>query len=318
MPEPSPAPELFIVFNPGSGSQDKQEVRDAIGQALKAAGRKHRFMPIEHGDVRATCREAARLARESGGALICAGGDGTVSAAAQAALAHDCVFGVIAQGTFNMFARDHGLPLDIAEAVRWLLEGEPQPVQVGSVNQQPFLVNASVGLYAKLLADREEVKERFGRKRWVAFLAALKTLLAWRQKLSLDAELDGKIRRIVTASLFICNNRMQLERVGIDAAVVDAVGRGHLAGIVSRPLSTGAKLRLFLHALIGRLRDAPEIDAFTVKSLTVSNRHARRLRVALDGEVRWMELPLRIAVGPRPLRLLMRRLAEAGGQDDVC
>jgi diacylglycerol kinase family enzyme len=178
-------------------------------------------------------------------------------------------------------------------------------------------VNASVGLYAKLLADREEVKERFGRKRWIAFLAALKTLLGWRQKLSLDAELDGEMRRIVTASLFICNNRMQLERVGIDPAVADAVGRGYLAGIVSRPLSTGAKLRLFLHALIGRLGAAPEIDAFTVKSLTVSNRHARRFRVALDGEVRWMELPLRISVAPRPLRLLMRRPAEAGGQDDV-
>lgn len=298
--------ELFIVFNPGSGSHDA-DARSVIEQALAAADRRHRFVPIQGGDVSAACREAARLASKAGGMLVCVGGDGTVSTAAQAAHAQGCAFGVVAQGTFNIFAREHGLPLDTAQAVQCVLQGEVSDVQVGMVNQQLFLVNASVGLYAKLLADREEAKERFGRKRWVALVAALNTLFGWRSRLSLDAELDGDVRRIVTSSLFICNNQLQLERVGIDSRTLEQVGQGRLCGIVSCPLHLLAKLRLVARAIVGRLGSAPEIDAFTLKSLTVASRHARRLRVGLDGEVRWMELPLRITVAPRPLRLVLPR-----------
>jgi diacylglycerol kinase family enzyme len=296
--------ELFIVFNPGSGSQDKADARAIIERTLQGAGRRHRFVPVQRGDVHKACAEAARLAKAHDGAIVAAGGDGTINAAAQAAYTEDCVLGVIAQGTFNMFARDHGLPLDVEEATAAVLDGRPSPVQVGTINQRVFLVNASLGLYPKLLADREEMKERFGRKRWVAILSALKSLFDWRTRLALEIELDGHLTRVVTPGLFVGNNRMQLERIGIAASVSDHVGHGWLAGIASKRLDTWAKLRLAADGLLGRLGDAPEITAVRLKSLTVGNRHARRVRVALDGEVCWMDLPLRIAVAPRPLRLL--------------
>ena len=304
MSEACGKPELFIVFNPGSGSHD-EDARAVVEGALRAAGRVWRFIEVARGDVRASCKEAARLAAERGGVLVCIGGDGTISTGAQAAHAQDCVFAAVAQGTFNIFAREHGLPLNVAEGIQCVLDGEVRQVQVGMVNGQLFLVNASAGLYAKLLADREEAKERYGRKRWVAILAALATLFNWRFRLTLDAQLDGRPHRIVTPSLFICNNRLQLERVGIDPAIFEQVGHGWLCGIVSAPLDTLAKLRLALRAIVGRLGAAPEIDAFNLKSLTVANRHAKRLRVGLDGEVRWMQLPLRIEVAQRPLRLIL-------------
>jgi hypothetical protein len=37
----------------------------------------------------------------------------------------------------------------------------------------------------------------------------------------------------------------------------------------------------------------------------VLNRNARRLKVATDGEVQRMQLPLRFTVAPRPLRLML-------------
>lgn len=302
MPQPR---EYFIVFNPGSGSQDKEEARRAIEEAFRQAGAQYRFVPVEDGEVRAACVEAARLAREAQGVLVVAGGDGTINSAAQAAHGEGCTLGVIAQGTFNMFARDHGLSLDAGEAARALIGADASDVQVGSVNQQLFLVNASLGLYPKILADREDMKQKLGRKRWVALLAALRTLFGWRARLLLEAELDGKPLRTRTPSLFICNNRMQLERIGIPDKVVEAVGTGRLGAIVSRDLDTWAKLRLVVDGLLGRLGDAPEIRSFTLRSLTVSTPHARRLKVAIDGEVRWMELPLRIGVAVKPLRVLL-------------
>ena len=48
-------------------------------------------------------------------------------------------------------------------------------MQVGLVNDRVFLVNASLGLYAKLLEDREAFKAQYGRHRWVAFWSGLLT-----------------------------------------------------------------------------------------------------------------------------------------------
>jgi diacylglycerol kinase family enzyme len=300
-----PDAELFIVMNRGSGHNEKDEVRAAISAEFKAAGRPHRFVPVPPGGIVQACQAAARLAREHGGILVAAGGDGTINCAAQAALAQDCPLGVIAQGTFNLFARQHGLPLEAAEAARALLTARPEPVQVGSVNQRAFLVNASVGLYPKLLADREAAKQKLGRRRWIAMLAALKSLLEWRVHLVLDTELDGQLTRLRTASLFVCNNRLQLQRVGIEDEVVAQVGEGRLAGLLVRGTSGWSKLRMLAAAGLGRLAAEPDIHSFTLRTLTVGARHTRRLKVATDGEVTWMQLPLRITVGPRPLLLML-------------
>lgn len=305
LPAPPAQSELFIVMNPGSGHNEKDGVRDAVEAELKSAGRRYRFVPVAPGQIVQACDQAARLARDSGGILVAAGGDGTISCAAQAALRHDCPLGVIAQGTFNLFARTHGLPLDAAAATRALLDASPEDTQVGQVNDTPFLVNASVGLYPKLLADREVVKQKLGRRRWIAMLAGLVSLFEWRLQLRLDVDLDGKVTQLRTPSLFICNNRLQLDRLGIGPEVLDWLGRGRLVGLMVPVVKIGTKLRLVVRALLGRLGTTQEIESFTLRTLTLTTRNAQKLKVALDGEVQWMTLPLRFRVSPRPLKLML-------------
>ena len=297
--------ELFIVLNLGSGNEAKDEVRKAIESELMQAARPYRFVPVEPGELVQACQRAARLAQEQDGVIVAVGGDGTINSAAQAALGHDCPLGVIAQGTFNLFAREHGLPLDAADATRALLRARPEPVQVGWVNQRVFLVNAAVGLYPKLLADREQAKHRLGRRRWIAMLSGLVSLFEWRLQLALDVELDGRSTRLRTPSLFVCNNRVQLERLGIEEEVLAQLGEGRLAGLVARAMGAGAKLRLIVGAIRGKLGEARDIQSFTLRSLAVTTRHAKRIKVATDGEVQWMQLPLRFTVAPRPLKVML-------------
>jgi diacylglycerol kinase family enzyme len=233
-----------------------------------------------------------------------------MNCAAQAALAHDCGLGLIPQGTFNLFARQLGVPLDAAAATRALLRARPDPVQVGWVNQRVFLVNASVGLYPQLLADREQVKQKLGRRRWIAMMAALKSVLEWRRQLVLDVEMDGHITQLRTASVFLCNNRLQLQRVGIADNVVEQVGEGRLACVLVRPLGPWTKLRMAAAAIFGKLGEERAVDALPLRSLTVGARGARRLKVATDGEVQVMQLPLHFTVAPRPLQVMLPPLEE--------
>ena len=302
---PAALRSFFVVLNPGSGEHEAGEVRGAIARVLQEAGRAVEFVELRGGEVASLCQQAARRAKEAGGALVAVGGDGTLNAAAQAAIANDCPMGVIAQGTFNFFARDHGLPQDAAEGARVLLDAAPQPVQVGLLNERVFLVNASIGLYPQLLEDRETFKQRLGRHRWVAMLAGLKTVLGWRRALTIEVELDGRIEQLRTPTLFAGNNALQLDTVGVPEPLVRELREGRrLVGLVARPHGRWYKLRLMLRGLLGQVGASPEVDSFTFGSLTVAALGARKLKVATDGEALAMQPPLRVAVSPRPLMLL--------------
>lgn len=300
---------FHLLVNPGSGANDAQRTRESIMAVFQEAGRRCESVSLDKpSQVDAACDAAARAAAASGGILVAAGGDGTLNAAARAAWTHGCPLGAIPQGTFNYFGRLHGLPQDAKAAAIALLHATSQPVQVGQVNGRLFLVNASLGLYPQLLQDREAFKAQFGRHRWVAMLSALKTLFEWRHQLQLEIETDdGERLRLRTPTLFVGNNRLQFERLGLPVDVVEQVGEGRLVAIVLKPVGTAALLRLLVRGALGRLGEADELHSFAFRSLVVRPRRTRPVKVAADGEVGRLSPPLRFAVAPRPLLLMLPR-----------
>lgn len=298
---------FVIVINPHSGEHALAETRAKLSAVFAEARREYEFAPSRPGasDVQAVCDWAAHRARERGAVLVAAGGDGTLNAAAQAALAQGCPMGVIPQGTFNYFARTHGIPQVAEAAARALLRATVEPVQVGLANGHLFLVNASLGLYPQLLQDRETFKQQLGRRRWVAMVAALVTLFEWRRQLTLEVEAEGDVVVLRTPTLFVGNNRLQLERTGIAPEVAGRVGQGRLAAIVPRPIGSWAMLGLVLRGALGRLGDAEQVDSVALRSINVRPWGARRVKIATDGEVRWTTAPLRFEVSPQPLLLMM-------------
>ena len=224
--------------------------------------------------------------------------------------------GVLPQGTFNYFSRTHGIPTDTEEATRALLNARVEPVQVGLVNDRVFLVNASLGLYPELLEDREHFKSRFGRNRLVALAAAFVTLLREHRQLRLVIEQGAEVRKVRASTLFVGNNRLQLEQVGIDEH--HGIENGHIAAVMLKPVGTLAMLGLLLRGALGTLGDADHIESFQFQHMTVRPwlpYGIRRVKVAADGEIMWLRTPLDLRVSPRPLYLLMpptAQLAQAG------
>jgi diacylglycerol kinase family enzyme len=301
-----PSAPLFIVFNPGSGHGDADQAQASIRAACAAAGRAVELLVVSplHG-VLARAREAVQRAQAEGGVVVAAGGDGTLNAVAQVVLGSGCVFGVLPQGTFNYFGRAHGIPADLSEALQVLLHEPARPVQVGLVNERVFLVNASLGLYPKLLEDREGWKAQFGRSRWVAIGAGLFTFLRGRRSLRLHIEVEGAAREVRTATVFVGNNALQMEQLGLPLA--DAIDGGRLGAVMLKPVGRLAMAWLLLRGAFGRLGDADQVLTQACTQLTVNRRRAfgpRRLKVATDGEVQRMPLPLRFCVAPEPLWLI--------------
>lgn len=297
---------LFIVLNTGSGSHAEGEVERAIRQRLAAAGRRFVLLPVRDGRrLPATARQAVAQAQAEDGIVVAAGGDGTLNAVSQAVLGSGRPFGILPQGTFNYFGRAFGISQQTDEAVQVLLDAVLKPVAVGLVNDRVFLVNASLGLYPRLLEDREAWKQRFGRSRMVAFWSALVTLSGAHRQLALTLETERGSRALRSPTLVVGNNPLQLEQIGVDET--DQLAQGRLVAMTARELTPLALYGLLLRGLLSRLGDAENVITFGFDSLTVRLRGRRRVKVAMDGEICRLPTPLEFRVAPEPLWLLVPR-----------
>ena len=315
-PPIDPTAPLQFVINAAAGSRDADTKREVIEAALQAGGGRGELLFCSPAALPGEAQKAAARAIANRTAVVAVGGDGTLNTVAQAAHAAGCAMGVVPQGTFNYFARTHGIPVDLAEAVRLLLRSAPAPVQVASINDRVFLVNASLGLYPDLLQDRETYKARFGRSRWVAFVAACATLLRAQRRLRLRIEMGSAVRDVQTLTLFVGNNRLQLQQFGAEPedTLAGTPGHGSMAALMLQPIGTLSMIGLMLHGAMGRLGEAAGVEGFEFQHMVVRPTLApgrKEVVVAFDGEVARMRAPISIRVLDKPLYLL-QAVGEAG------
>lgn len=311
-PPLDPAAALIFVINTASGSFDVEGKRTLIERTLAARGRRGELRICGPDELPRVAAQAAADAQARRSAVIAVGGDGSLNAVAQAAHAVGCPIGILPYGTFNYFARTHGIPTDVAAALDLVLDGQPGPVQVAAINDRLFLVNASLGVYPELLQNREAWKRRFGRSRWVAFLAGCATLLRAQRRLRLHIEMGDAVRDVHTLTLFLGNNRLQLQQLGVEPpdTLAGTPGHGSMAALMLKPIGTWAMLRLLLHGALGRLGEAGDIESFEFHHLVVRPRltpDGREITVAYDGEVARLRTPIDVLVLERPLYLLQAR-----------
>jgi diacylglycerol kinase family enzyme len=119
---------------------------------------------------------------------------------------------------------------------------------------------------------------------------------------------EGAVREITTATLFIGNNRLQLERLGLPES--QAPDDGRLAAVILRPVGMLAMLGVMLRGALGTLGETETIERFEFTQMQVMPRllpGRQSIRVAMDGEVIRLRVPLDISRSSRPLFLLKPR-----------
>lgn len=300
---------ITVILNPGSGHQDTARVEAEIRSGLHALAGQIRLIVARNAEeVEKQTRDAIHDAQGMGDVVVAAGGDGTINLVAGLVADSGLTLGVIPLGTFNYFARDLGIPLEPEAAARAIATGRIRHVHVARVNGHLFLNNASFGLYRALLEEREQFKQRFGRYRFVAVIAALFTLWRFRQVYTLRMELDGRTETLRTPMLFFGLNSLQLEK--LDLEIARCADAGLLAVIALEPTSRWHLLGLALRGALQGLHDSPGLRCRGAASVEVSLPGRRSARVAVDGESIQCQMPLRFKVQRDALAVVVPREPE--------
>jgi len=297
-----------VIVNAGAGSGHDDDRAGELRRKLMDAGLDAELTLAAGGTELIA---AARRAREGGARLVVAGGgDGSMNAVASqivdagsgAGRDAGIRFGVLPMGTLNHFAKDLGIPLDLDAAIRNLVTGVPQRVDVGEVNGRIFLNNSGLGLYPDIVRDREKQQNRLGRGKWPAALWA--SLAALRRYPFLSIRLDVKGERLArrTPFVFIGNNAYTMQGLAIGAR--ERLDAGTLSLYVAQHPTRFGLLRFALGALRGRLGEERDFDVLHAAAFEIDT-HRKRLRVATDGEVTIMAAPLRYRSLPGALTVLV-------------
>lgn len=294
---------LRVLINGGAGSVDDESTQQReIAAAFERAGATAAVEVVEPEKIDATIR-AWWDGDDRPDAIVVAGGDGTVNGAAAVAAGTDLVLTVLPLGTFNHFAKDLGIPDDLDAAAAAIVGGEIRAVDVAEVNDEVFVNNAALGVYPAMVATRDRIRDARGwgkvRAVPVASVHVLRNLPLHR--LDLDGSGGFSRKRVRTPFVFIGNGRYDNGTGG--NAVRDDLQDGVLGVSVARVTSRWGLVRTVVSALTLGVDRARDIDRIDVAELTVSGK-AKRLRVARDGEIGWIDLPLRFRCRPADLRVL--------------
>jgi diacylglycerol kinase family enzyme len=298
---------IHVLVNGGAGSVDDPDgdgdaQRTAIVDAFAAAGATAEVTDVAPADLPG---EVCHIweADDRPDVVVVAGGDGTVSCAAGVAVETDVVLGVLPLGTFNHFAKDLGLPTDLEGAAAALVAGEVRPVDVAEVNGRIFVNNSTLGVYPAMVEIRDRIRERRGWGKIRAVPVAAFHVLRDFPTHRLDLTGTGGFHRsrVRTPFVFVGNGVYDNPSGGLAAraALSDRCLGVSVARVVSRWTLVGAVVR----ALVSGADSVRDLDHVEVAELTIRSR-ARRVQVALDGEVTWMDLPLRYRTRPGALRVL--------------
>ncbi|HEY7275199.1 MAG TPA: diacylglycerol kinase family protein [Trebonia sp.] len=281
-------PYLIMNSKSGDGKVDRFDLKrkaEALGAEVFLFGGSG---PV---DVAAIARRAVANGADL---LGVAGGDGTQALVAGIAAEHGLPFVVISAGTRNHFALDLGLDrADPARCLSALADGVELRVDLGVINGQTFVNNASFGAYAEIVETPAYRGDKMG-----TTLDLLPDLLQGHRGATLAAHVDGT-RIEAPQALLVANN---------------PYGTGDIAGLSRRARLDGGMLGVVgitvrtagqaVDLLRGSRADG--VSVLTTRKIEITA-DAAQIPVGVDGEALTMSTPVTCTLTPGALRVWVPR-----------
>ena len=289
-PAEPPARHPYLIMNPKSGG-GKVEKFDLKSKAEELGAEVFLIDGAEPVDVAKVAREAVAQGADL---LGVAGGDGTQALVAGIAAEHGIPFVVISAGTRNHFALDLGLNRENPSACLGALsDGVELRVDLGRINGQVFVNNASFGAYAEVVETPAYRDDKLN-----TTLNLLPDLLQGQRGVRLSARADDTEIRSPQA-LLVANN---------------PYGTGDIAGLSRRARLDagllgviGVKVRNVQQAIdLLRGRRAVGVRVLSTKKIEITA-DAPQIPVGVDGEALSMSTPVVCTISPGALRVWVPR-----------
>jgi diacylglycerol kinase family enzyme len=289
-PAEPPARHPYLIMNPKSGG-GKVEKFDLKRKAEELGAEVFLIDGSEPVDVAKVAREAVAQGADL---LGVAGGDGTQALVAGIATEHGIPFVVISAGTRNHFALDLGLNReDPSACLAALSDGVELRVDLGIINGQVFVNNASFGAYAEVVETPAYRGDKLN-----TTLNLLPDLLQGQRGVRLSARADDTEIRSPQA-LLVANNPY---------GTGDIAGLSRRARLDSGVLGViGVKVRNVQQAIdLLRGRRAVGVRVLSTKKIEITA-DAPQIPVGVDGEALSMSTPVVCTISPGALRVWVPR-----------
>lgn len=227
--------------------------------------------------------QAQEALAEGAGVVLAWGGDGTVMAVASALERADASLGVVPGGTGNLLARNLGIPLDAAGAIRAALTGADRvidllDVYLGGGERRLCSVMCGMGWDAAMMGASEELKRRVG---WGAYaIEGVKHMRQQPMRLRLSVD-GGPQQHLYGRTVLVANVGMLVG--GIDLIPEASADDGLLDVLVIDPSSPWDWMRTTGGILRGKGADSdPSRTHLRGREVVVSTAASRGRQV--DGD----------------------------------
>lgn len=300
-----PDSKIAIIMNrkagvnlDGGSEALEARLREAVGSLGQVVGVEH----VEGDDLPKAVESAA--GREDVDIVVMAGGDGSVSCAARECVKAGKVLLPLPFGTYNLVCRSLGLPNDAEAAIEAIGRMTPAAVDVGEANGEVFLHHISIGLHPRFIDERNAApyRSRFG-KMGAAAGAVVRVLKSVSRR-PIRMAIDGTRKTRWLAGLGIAVNRIA-ETPGMTALIDNPAG-GRLAIYLTDIRSGWGALVLLVRYMAGSRGTGPYLEVKSASQVVLEG-PGSSLRVSMDGETRRLDLPLKVELHHRALKVLALR-----------
>jgi diacylglycerol kinase family enzyme len=301
--------KVAVILNAKAGSADDSKLPETLTTLFNARGADIKIFAVEGSLFRDTAKSLA----ESGyDVVVAAGGDGTVSAVASGLAHSKTPLGVLPVGTLNHFAKDIGVPLDLPLAVELIVTGTAHAIDIAEVNGNYFINNSSIGLYPKIVKERDKQQEQLQRSKWPAMMSA--ALMLFQKYPLIGVRLTKEVQDMVltevvrTPFVFIGNNRYEMDLLTLGTR--KSIQSGKLSLYMVRNGNRWSLLKVFIHILRGRLSkkrkfQTEDFEYRLLDELTIETKRPI-VDVATDGEAFHLKPPLKYRLHPSALQVVMQ------------